>query len=184
MRGIADTDILATFCTKFCKIVEQHTRYIIVSGYLAIASGRVRSTEDIDMILERITEQQYSKLHLDLLKNGFVCVQSDDPKELYNEYLMDKTSVRYTYKDTPLPEMEVKFAKDKLDDKQIDERVKIPLTGVDVWFSSIECNIAFKEAYLMSEKDLEDAEHLRLAYADQINEERIKNYKQLIKRYK
>lgn len=44
--------------------------------------------------------------------------------------------------------MEVKFAKDKLDEEQINARVKLPLTGLDVYFSTVESNIAFKEEYL------------------------------------
>ena len=51
-REIRDRNILDTFCTEFCDIVEKHCKYIIVSGFVAIASGRTRGTEDIDMIIE------------------------------------------------------------------------------------------------------------------------------------
>ena len=74
--------------------------------------------------------------------------------------------------------MEVKFAKDELDEMQIKERVKLEFTGLDVWFSSIETNIAFKEEYLKSDKDIEDARHLRIVYEGKINEKKIEEIKE------
>ena len=85
MRGIKG-NILDKFCTDFCKIVEKHTKYIIVSGFVAISSGRVRATEDIDMIIPKISLDKFEKLHKALSKK-FVCIQSDDFKEIYEDYL-------------------------------------------------------------------------------------------------
>jgi hypothetical protein len=107
-------------------------------------------------------------------------MQSDDASVIYEDYLNKKTGVRYTFDDKPLPEMEVKFAKDQLDDFQLAHRMKIPLTGLDVWFGSIEMNIAFKEAYLKSEKDMEDAKHLRKAF--EVDERTIIEYKKMIRK--
>jgi len=179
-RLISDKNILNEFAEKFCSIVEKHINYIIVSGFVVIASGRARGTEDIDMIIPKIKFDAFKKLHDDLIKNNFVCMQSDDSKEIF-EYLEDKTSVRYVLKDKPLPEMEIKFAKDELDNFQLKTRMKLPLTGLDVWFSSINMNIAFKEEYLKSDKDLEDAKHLRVVYSDEINETEINQIKKSIK---
>ncbi len=113
-RSVKDRSILDEFCLAFCKIIEKHTEYIVVSEYLAIASGRVRGTEDIDMIIPRITKKIFFEIHEDLSKNNFVCIQSDDPETIYS-YLTENISVRYTWRDAPLPEMEVKFAKDILE---------------------------------------------------------------------
>ena len=172
-------NILDKFCIDFCKVVEKNCKYIIVSGFVAIASGRVRGTEDIDMIIERLNLKKFIQLHKDLIKNNFVCMQSDSEQEIY-DYLKDNLSVRYTYKNKPLPEMEVKFAKDYLDEYQLKNRVKLKITNLDVWFSSIEMNIAFKEELLKSPKDMEDAKHLRGIFP--INEKEIDNIKQLIKK--
>ncbi|MGM5484069.1 MAG: hypothetical protein ACQER9_04105 [Nanobdellota archaeon] len=78
--------------------------------------------------------------------------------------------------------MELKFVKDVLDEYQIKTRVKLELTGLDIWFSSIEMNIAFKEELLKSDKDLKDSEHLRNIY--DVNEEEVIKCKNLIKRYR
>lgn len=184
MREISDTNILKEFCETFCHIVDKHCKYIIVSGYLAIATGRSRATQDIDMILEQIPKQTFIELHSDLIKNGFSCIQSNNPEELYEYYLKEKASIRYIYDKQMLPEMELKLAKDSIDNLQIKTRVKIPLTKVDVWFSTIEMNIAFKEEYLKSEKDIEDAKHLRIVFKEQIDEKNINKIKSLIRQVK
>lgn len=180
-RQISDRNILDDFCISFCRVVEKHCKYIIVSGFLAISSGRTRGTEDIDMIIERLDKNVFFDMHKDLERNGFICMQSNDPKEIF-DYLKDNLCVRYTYKGKLLPEMELKFAKDMLDQYQIDTRKKIPLTGLDIWFSSANMNIAFKEELLKSDKDLEDAEHLRIVFSEEIDEDEINKIKMMIKR--
>ncbi|MBI4148738.1 hypothetical protein HY490_05590 [Candidatus Woesearchaeota archaeon] len=107
MNREAPKNILDEFCTAFCQVVERHCTYIIVSGFVAIATGRTRGTEDIDMIIEKLAKDRFCKLHEDLIRHGFVAMQSDDCAELL-EYLNDHTSIRYTWKDKPLPEMEIK----------------------------------------------------------------------------
>ncbi len=180
-RAVADTNILDTFVKDFVAVVEPLARYIIVSGFVAISHGRMRGTEDIDMILERLEKDTFKKLHEALVQAGFECVQSSDATTIY-EYLTSNTAVRYVRKGTFVPEMEVKFAKDALDDDQLKRRVKLPLSGLDVWFSSIETNIAFKEELLKSPKDLEDAAHLRRVYEGELDEEEIERVKALIRR--
>ena len=126
------------FVEDFCKIVENHCKYIICSGFVAIAHGRTRGTEDIDMIIEKLPEGKFFELHNDLLENGFECMQSDNGIKVYRDYFKNGDSVRYTRKGEFLPEMELKFAKDELDDEQINSRRKIPFTKLNVYFSSIE----------------------------------------------
>jgi|SRR3989338_3166688 len=181
-RSIGDRNILDKFCTEFCSIVEKHAKYIIVSGFVAIAAGRTRATEDIDMIVERMSKKTFNKLHHDLVAHGFVCMQSDVADELFDDYLTKKANVRYTYKDKHVPEMEVKFAKDELDMLQLQSRIKLPSTGLDVWFGIIEMNIAFKEDYLKSDKDIEDARHLRIVF--DVDERKINECKKIIRMYR
>ncbi|MEK6905676.1 MAG: hypothetical protein AABX24_04715 [Nanoarchaeota archaeon] len=182
-RQIRDRNILDRFCEELCAIVEKHSRYIVVSGFLAIASGRTRGTEDIDMIIEKPSLDKFKLLFNDLTKNSFVCMQSSNAEEVYS-YLKENISVRFTWKDKELPEMEIKFAKDILDEYQLKNRVKLELTGLDIWFSNVNVNIAFKEELLKSPKDLEDARHLRIVYAEQVNENEIQLVKQLIQRFR
>lgn len=112
MRIIEDRNVLDAFCMDFCRVLERHTRYIVVSGFLAISSGRTRGTEDIDVILERLDEEKFKGLHQDLVKNGFECIQGEKNETLFSDYLEENLSLRYVRKGHLLPEMEVKLAKD------------------------------------------------------------------------
>ena len=181
-RKVFDKTILDEFVEDFCKIIDKHVKYIICSGFVAIAHGRSRGTEDIDMIIEKIPIDRFINLHNELVNNKFICIQSDKPIEIYN-YLISKDSVRYVRDEEGMfpPEMEIKFAKDELDESQIKERTKLPLTNLDIYFSSIETNIAFKEELLKTDKDMEDARHLKIIYKEQINEEKINKIKNKIK---
>jgi len=181
-RKVSDRTILDEFAEKFCEIAEKYVKYIICSGFVSIAHGRSRGTEDIDMIIERIPIEIFINLHKNLEKAGFECMQSDNPKIIYEEYLMNGDSIRYTFGEGGIPpEMEVKFAKDILDEEQLKTRKKLPFTGLDIYFSSIESNIAFKEELLKSDKDIEDARHLRIIYKEEINEEIINKIKRNIR---
>jgi len=181
-REIIERTILDRFAEDFVAIVEKHAKYIIVSGFVAIAHGRSRGTEDVDLIIEKIGKNAFKEMHNDLLLAGFECIQSEYPDVIYDDYLKDKTSVRYIRKGHFLPEMELKLARDELDEYQIRTRKKLPLTGLDMYFSSIEMNIAFKEELLRSEKDIDDADHLRIIYSDVLDENEITKIKAQIRR--
>ncbi len=43
-------------------------------------------------------------------------------------------------------------------------------------------NIAFKEEYLKSDKDLEDAKHLRIVYDKEVDESEIRKIKGMIRK--
>ena len=183
-REVSNKTILDEFTEDFCMIVNKHCKYIICSGFVAISHGRSRGTEDIDMIIEKLSQEKFEKLHEDLIKNNFKCMQSNDSKIIYEEYLSKGDSIRYTRKESMLPEMEIKFAKDEIDREQLNSRVKIPFTELDVYFPKIEETIAFKEEYLKSEKDFEDARHLRIIYEGKLDENYIKTFKKKIRKIK
>ena len=183
-RVINDKNLLDIFAESFCNIINKHITYIICSGFVAIASGRSRGTEDIDMIIEKIPKIKFIELHKELIKNDFICIQSDDPEEIYENYLVKGDSIRYVWNEEGFfpPEMEVKFAKDEIDLEQLKNRIKLPLTKLDIYFSPIDYNIAFKEELLRSDKDIEDAKHLRIVYEEEINEDKIIKIKERIKK--
>lgn len=184
-REIENKTILDKFVEDFCTVVQQKKiKYIVCSGFVAIAHGRSRGTEDIDMIIEKISKEKFLEFHEALDKAGFECIQSPNPEVIYEDYLVNGDSVRYTWKEEFLPEMEIKFVKDDLDREQLETRQKIPFTGLEVYFSSIESNIAFKEEFLGAEKDLEDAKHLRIIYEGKINENEINEIKDKIREFR
>lgn len=181
-REIDDRNVLDKFTEDFCNVVDKHVKYIVVSGFVAISHGRNRGTIDIDMIIERVSFDKFRELHVDLVKNGFECLQSSKVEDIY-DYLNQGDSVRYVREGGYLPpEMDIKFVKDELDLLQLAHRRKLPLTGLDIWFSDIETNIAFKEELLKGDKDIEDANHLRIIYKDEINEGYLNEIKKMIKK--
>src|SRR3989338_9668237 len=96
-RRIGDRNILDEFTLKFCEIAEKHVKYIIVSGFVAISHGRKRTTEDIDMIIERMSFENFKRLHNELDLAGFECIQSSKVEDIF-DYLNRKDSVRYVRK--------------------------------------------------------------------------------------
>jgi len=212
-RRISNRNTLDKFAIDFCRVIEKHCKYIIVSGFVAIASGRVRATEDIDMIIEKVSKDKFIEIFNDLNKNGFECMQSSKVEDIDNsvdwitqnrivyhgnsgqmndtitrihdifDYLIRGDNIRYTRKENNLfpPEMDIHFAEDELDEWQLREREKIDFTGLNLWFSSIEFNIAFKEELLKDNKDIEDARHLRSIYSGKFSEEKINKIKNMIK---
>jgi len=58
------------------------------------------------MIIEEMSEGEFLKLHEDLVKKGFECMQSFDASEVFGLYLKRGDSVRYVWKGKMLPEME------------------------------------------------------------------------------
>jgi len=182
-RETDDRSVLDKFSKDFVSVVEKFSEYIIVSGFVAISHGRTRGTEDIDIIIRRIPGEKFKKMHHSLSVAGFECIQSSDPNEIY-EYMESNSSVRYIRKGLHIPEVELKFARDALDEYQFKTKRKLPLSGLDLWFSSIEMNIAFKEELLKNPKDMDDAKHLRIIYSEKINEKEIEKIKGMINKHR
>jgi len=182
---VGDKNLLNEFTGDFVKVIDKNrVKYIIVSGFVAISHGRARGTEDIDIIIERISLQKFEELHKSAVKTGFECLQGEKPEKLFEDYLKENLSLRYVKKGSFVPEIELKLARDLLDEKQLKERKKLPLTGLPFFFSTIETNLAFKEELLKSPKDLEDARHLRVIYSEKLDEDKISEIKRLIRKFR
>ena len=67
-----DLSALDKFVLDFVKILEKHINYVIISGYISILLGRARATEDIDIFIEKITAEKFSKLYKDIKKSNYL----------------------------------------------------------------------------------------------------------------
>ena len=134
--------------------------YVIVSGYIAIFFGRIRGTEDIDILLNKMGIKQVKELHTRLLKSGFEPVNNiENHKEAY-ELLSEGSSLRYAEKGTWAPNFELKFAKRPLEKLTLKSKMKVTLNGkYSMYMSPIELQVAFK-LWLGSDKDYEDARYI------------------------
>lgn len=176
-------EFLDKFLHNFIVILQKHTTYAVVGGFVAIALGRTRGTEDIDMYIPRLSKEQFIKLYLELSAAGFWCLNAEDAEELF-AYLKDNIPIRFAEKGKTIPNIEIKFVKDKLDEFSLSDTMKVKIGDYEFIFNSVEMNIAFKRYYLKSPKDMEDASHLEAVLKDKLNHEKINKYRQLIAKYR
>lgn len=171
---------LDKFIFRFAKILQKHTKYVIVSGYVSILFGRARSTEDIDILIEKMSEKKFSDFYSDVTKSGYWCLNSKDKDEIF-KMLLDGLSVRFAEKRKIIPNAEIKFIKNNLEREILRKSLKIITSLGQIKISPIEQQIAFKELILASDKDKEDAKHLEIVFKDKINKKLLEKYRRLFK---
>lgn len=168
---------------EFIGILEKYTPYVVVSGYVAILFGRDRGTDDVDIIIPRMDKSGFKRLYGHLVKNGYWCLNSSDIDELYG-LLISKHSIRFAVEPKVSPNFELKFSKDIFDDTALKQPVTVQIDGREIKTSFLELQIAYKEEILKSNKDIEDARHLRIVAKEYLNESLIKEYKRQLRHEK
>ena len=159
---------LDKFTVEFTTILNSlKTKYVIISGYIPILFGRNRSSEDIDIIVEKISFEAFEKLWGNIHKT-FECIITNDVKDAYNEYLLTDLAIRFAKKNSYIPNIEFKFPKVELDLWTLNERKKVVLNNHQMFISPLELQIPFK-LYLGSEKDIEDAKYLYNLFSDKLD---------------
>lgn len=159
---------LDEFVIDFIEILnELNINYVIVSGYVSILFGRSRSSEDVDMFIEKIDLNTF-KILWEKLYNGFECVNTENPVSAYHEYLNVNERIRFSRKNKFVPNMEIKFPKLTIDEWALKNRKEVILNGKTLYISPIELQIAYKLS-LGSEKDIEDARHLYKLFKDKLD---------------
>lgn len=171
---------LDKFVFRFVDILKKHMDYVIVSGYVAILLGRDRGTEDIDIIIPKVDKQKLLFLYDALNNDGFWCLNSPDIDDLYG-LLISKSSIRFALEPLISPNAEIKFSKDAYDDLALKNPLIIRLGNEELRTSFLELQIAFKEEVLKSNKDLEDAKHIRIVAEGHLNENLINEYKRKLR---
>ncbi len=171
---------LDRFALDFTKVLRDYVDYVIVAGYVSILLGRSRVTEDIDVFIKKMPFEQFSQLYKKLKETGFWCINAEDEKEVFS-YLNEGLAVRFSYEGVGVPNFEVKFPKDKLDEKVFEDSVTVFFPNDKIVISSLERNITFKRYFLGSDKDIEDAIHLEELFKNKLDKEKINKIKELIK---
>ena len=169
---------LDSFVFDFVDVLEKYTDYIIISGFISILFGRSRGTEDVDIIIPKVSEENWIKINKALLKD-FECMNTDNIADIYS-YLKDGLSVRFVKKGQIIPNMEIKFAKKDIDYLSLKNKIKVLFNDKELFIGPIELQIVYKKKILKSGKDLEDAKHLEIVLKDLINKEKIKYYEKLV----
>ena len=166
---------LDKFVIDFTAILNQlKIKYVIISGYVSILFGRNRSSEDIDIFIEKLDFSVFSRLWEQLNKE-FVCIITDNPKAAYEDYLINGLAIRFARKDCFIPNMEIKFTKTELDNWAIKNSKEVLVNNNKLLISSIELQIAFK-LFLGSEKDIEDAKYLYVLFKDKLDKRLLSDF--------
>lgn len=105
---------LDKFVMDFISILEKYADYVIISGYVSIILGRTRITEDVDIFIKAVSEEEFLELYEELKRRGFWCLNAEDGKEIF-DFLKNKMAVRFSREGKPVPNFKVKFPKDSLD---------------------------------------------------------------------
>ena len=79
--------------------------------------------------------------------------------------------------------MEVKFVHTVLHKLAFKERVQVKVAQTTLYVSPIELQILYKELILGSDKDKEDALHLREVFKGKLSQEKFKKYETIIKNH-
>lgn len=171
---------LDKFVIDFTGILNKLTiNYVIVSGYVAILFGRNRTSEDVDLLVEESTFEKFLQLWNELSAK-FECLNTNNPKKAYEEFLLKETAIRFSEKKKYVPNIEVKFAKTELDKWTVEHRKKVLLNNKKLFISPIELQITFK-LLLGSKKDIEDARYLYKIFKDYLKKDLLLYFKRKLK---
>ena len=175
-RELSDLDL---FTLDFIKILRKHTNYVIISGYVSILLGRARASEDIDIIIPKMDFPRFLLLLKDIRHGGFYCLNAEQNEDIYDQ-IKDNLAVRFAKEKTVIPNAELKFSKNKIDDITLDRKMTIKLQKDELVISHLELQIAFKEVVLKSPKDMEDARHIRNVAEGHLDYKLIKKYERML----
>jgi len=164
---------------SFIRILEKYFEYVVVAGYVSILFGRSRATEDIDILIREVNKKSFKKFWKEVNKK-FWCLNSNKENEAFN--ILKESALRFARKNEIIPNIEVKLCKKKIDFLTLKEKIEVKFSNKrSIFISPIEIQIAYKEEVLGSEKDLEDALHLREVFKERIDNNKIEEYKEVIR---
>jgi len=165
---------------EFTEILESEgISYVIVSGYVAILTGRSRSTEDVDVIIESLTETETEELVEELKRRGYWGMAM--PLDSMYELLDDGDRIRIAEEDELIPNFEVWFADSSLERNVLRSPLPTEVGGETLYVSPIERQIAYKlrlaqSADSVTGNDFEDALHLYTTFEEQLKTEELERH--------
>lgn len=159
---------------EFTEILDREDiEYVIVSGYVAILTGRSRATEDIDIVTERLSQERTEALADRLRDEGYWGATM--PLNDLFDTLNDNMRQRVAENGTMIPNVELWFVKNEYERAALADPLIAEVGGQEVAISPLELQIAYK-LFLGSEKDFEDALHLYQVFEGQFDEGRLRRY--------
>lgn len=173
---------LDKFTIEFTKILQKYTKYVVISGYVSILLGRSRMSENVDLFVPKMDFEVFKKFIKEIKENNFYCLNAEDTEDIY-DYVLNNSAVRFAKINNVIPNMEFKFAKTNFDNIAFNDNIIVKLDDEEIIISNLELQIAFKEKILKSQKDVEDARHIRGVAKEHLNMSIIEEYKRILNGY-
>jgi len=145
---------------------ELGVSYAVVGGVACVLYGVRRLTTDIDVILEKLSEETIELLVKYLKREGYKL-------PLYEALSALRDEGHFTVITEDGFRIDFKYARTSLDYESLERTVQLEIHGVRVILTRLEENIAAKIMVLESLKDLEDAVELMLIHYDTIDRKRL-----------
>ncbi len=159
---------LDKFAIVFTKCLEKtKIRYCVVSGFVAIALGRSRGTEDIDVIAEKIHFTKFEELW-NCVSPKLECINASGAREAFDDYLEEGLSLRFSEENEPVPNIEFKFSQNAVQEYAIANPRTLEIGGASFKIGPLEQQVAYK-LLLGSENDLEDARFIFRLLEDKLD---------------
>lgn len=174
-RSALDEEVVA-----FTGLLDDHgVEYVVVSGYVAILTGRARSTEDVDIVLEPLDDGEVDALVDALSEAGYWGMAM--PLDEMASILADGDRFRVAERDELFPNFELWFASNPVEREALAEAILAELGEHEVRVSPIELQIAYKLRLAQGVgttqgKDFEDALHLYVTFEGQLNRDALESY--------
>jgi hypothetical protein len=158
----------------FTEILDRFDiEHVYIAGYVSILAGRARSTEDVDVLIERIDEETADGLATELDEAGFWGPAM--PLTSMYEMLDNGEDIWVAPDDQITPHLEVKFARDEFDRASLENAITARIGGEAIPIGPIELQIAYK-LHLGSRTDVEDAVHLHALFEESLSVARLEEW--------
>ena len=147
--------------------------HVYIAGYVSILAGRARSTEDIDVLIERIEEETADELVEVLDEEGFWGPAM--PLAAMYE-MLDRGDTIWVAPDGQItPHLEVKFTGDEFDRASLENALTARIGDEAIPIGPLELQIAYK-LHLGARTDLEDAVHLFTLFEESLSVPRLQEW--------
>lgn len=154
-------------------LADLGVEHAFVAGYVAILTGRARATENIDVLVESLSESAVEALAERLADEGY-WGPAMPLEEMYGN-LDAGTNIWVAPDGQTTPHLEVKFPTDDFDDASLANAIPAHVGDATVPVGPLELQIAYK-LYLGAQKDFEDAAHLYALFRESLRPMRLEHW--------
>jgi len=159
---------------RFSEILGQFDiKHVYIAGYVSILAGRARSTEDVDVLIERIDEEAAVELAETLDEKGYWGPAM--PLTSMYEMLDNGDNIWVAPEDQITPHLEVKFARDEFDRASLQNAITARIGDEAISIGPLELQTAYK-LHLNAQKDIEDAVHLYTLFEESLSVPRLEEW--------